>query len=171
MNLSIEQICIPGELHVCASVDAFLWPQTLSLSMAFRGTELAESAYSPWLIRACLPFAHPLMAPRFRSRKQRSAKRCRLSVRDSVGTASGRASQEETLLGSERTEAGSNPGSSPLTFYAGSSRVGAAFPQGASALWPGPWASGSHGPWTQNTPSSRFLQPGRGGTLPPSSDF
>lgn len=50
MNLNIEQICIPGELYVCTSVDVFLWPQALSLSMAFRGTALAESAYSPWLI-------------------------------------------------------------------------------------------------------------------------
>lgn len=122
--------------------------------MAFRGTELAESAHSPWLILGLLPFAHPLTAAGFRSRKQRSAKRCRLSFRDSVGTAYGRAGQEETLLGNERMEAGSNQGSSPLTFYAGSSPEAAAFPQGARAHWPGRWASSSPGPWTQEHPSS-----------------
>lgn len=50
MNLNTEQIHIPGELYVYTSAGVFLRPQALSLSMAFRGTELAESAYSPWLI-------------------------------------------------------------------------------------------------------------------------
>ena len=68
-------------------------------------------------------------------------------------------------------EAGSNPGSSPLTFYAGRSREVGAFPQGASGPLARTLGSGSRGPWTQDTPSSRFPQPGRGGTLPASSDF
>lgn len=75
--------------------------------------------------------------------------------------------QEETLLGNERTEAGSNQGSSLFTFYAGSSGEAAAFPQGASARWTGCRASSSPGPWTQEHPIL-LTSPARAWWHPPS---
>lgn len=111
MNLNTERIHIPRELHVYTSADVFLWPQALSLSMAFGGTELAESAYSPWLILGLFALRSLDQGPQVQI--QRAEER-----------------QAETLLGNERMEAGSNQGSSPLTFYAGRS-------WGSSCLSPG----------------------------------
>lgn len=98
--------------------------------MACRGTELAESAYSPWLSLGLFPFAHLLRAPRVPIQK---AEECQVlqAVSETLWELLLEGSrQEETLLGNERTEAGSNQGSSLFTFYAGSSR-------GSSCLSPG----------------------------------
>lgn len=166
-NLNTEQIRTPGEPCVYTAVDVFLWPQALSLSVACRGTGLAESAYSPWLILGLFPFAHLLRAPGFRSRKQRSAKCCRLFQR-LYGSCfwKGPAKRRHCWEMKEWRQGATKVLLSLLSTQAAPGEA-AAFPQGASARWTGCRASSSPGPWTQEHPIL-LTSPARAWWHPPS---